>query len=744
MEPLDRERTLGQAIPPDTPHAVSVSLPTWRSNVGYEEGWPSVVKRMTTGYPRFFVHKTISSFADLLLQHHGSSTSSSSSDQAAMLFPTHVAAARCLRFISEQSAPEQRPKGGETRILDFVPTPAFKKADPQMEKAVRISAAVYPSRLGSLAKSFWQHTGEGVTSRRAEYCRRMYEDGCLVEKSKAQDAERVQCKGPRRYRKEASTGDVPLVNGFAAHVNGGTNGMVDQAKFVEERFGRNLNVDMADKANLAIRRRIAGTLTDDVELDQGGGARAASTASDGVARVSEDDVYLYPGGMNSIFHTHQNLMAVRGDLRSVCFGFPYIDTLKVLEKFTSKGALFYGHGSATDLSSLEMHLQHTSEKILALFCEFPSNPLLKCPDLRRIRELADRHDFAVVVDETIGNWLNVEILPWADVIVSSLTKVFSGDSNVMGGSAVLNPSGRYYAKLKEVWDRGRLDDDSADDATGSSPTRTTNGIPAHNNTPDSQKRKTQPSADTSTLFPFDILTLERNSRDFIPRNSRINANALSIARLLKSSPYVKAVYYPHPDIHPDPDAAAVYETYRRKGKGPAAKPAADESANGVSTKAESTSGNSDQQNHGGTGPSSESSQQNHRATGTPQNPDAQKHGGTEPPHSPTPHTHGGYTPLLSLTFHNPTHAPIFYDNLPSHIIHKGPSLGTNFTLVSPFVLLAHYNEMEWARGFGVEGELVRVSVGLEDEGVLMGAFEGALAAVGRVVAEAEKGGEGGR
>ena len=70
---------------------------------------------------------------------------------------------------------------------------------------------------------------------------------------------------------------------------------------------------------------------------------------------------------------------------------------------------------------------------LALFTEFPSNPLLRCADLPRLRKLADKYDFLIVVDETIGNLVNVEVLPYADVVVSSLSKVFSGDSNVMGG-----------------------------------------------------------------------------------------------------------------------------------------------------------------------------------------------------------------------------------------------------------------------------------------------------------------------
>lgn len=70
---------------------------------------------------------------------------------------------------------------------------------------------------------------------------------------------------------------------------------------------------------------------------------------------------------------------------------------------------------------------------MALFAEFPGNPLLRSPDLTRIRSLADKYNFFVVVDETIGNFLNVNVLPMADIVVSSLTKVFSGDSNVMAG-----------------------------------------------------------------------------------------------------------------------------------------------------------------------------------------------------------------------------------------------------------------------------------------------------------------------
>jgi cystathionine gamma-synthase len=117
-----------------------------------------------------------------------------------------------------------------------------------------------------------------------------------------------------------------------------------------------------------------------------------------------------------------------------------------VEKF-GPGCHFCGFGSSEELDDLEKRLEG-GERFLALFTEFPGNPLLRSPDLERIRHLADKYDFYVVVDETIGNFLNVNVLPLADIVVSSLTKVFSGDSNVMGGGQV--PPCVYNSKSNTV------------------------------------------------------------------------------------------------------------------------------------------------------------------------------------------------------------------------------------------------------------------------------------------------------
>jgi cystathionine gamma-synthase len=57
---------------------------------------------------------------------------------------------------------------------------------------------------------------------------------------------------------------------------------------------------------------------------------------------------------------------------------------------------------------------------------------------------------------------------------------------------------------------------------------------------------------------------------------------------------------------------------------------------------------------------------------------------------------------------------------------KGPSLGTNFTLVCPYTLLAHYHELDFAISYNVPPNLIRFAVGLEDFEELKAKFEAAL------------------
>src|SRR5271154_2780950 len=61
---------LGTPIP-DSPHAVSCSLPTIAAIRGYEEKDPAVMSSLMTGYPRFVVHPLARRLTAVLAERHG-------------------------------------------------------------------------------------------------------------------------------------------------------------------------------------------------------------------------------------------------------------------------------------------------------------------------------------------------------------------------------------------------------------------------------------------------------------------------------------------------------------------------------------------------------------------------------------------------------------------------------------------------------------------------------------------------
>lgn len=56
-----------------------------------------------------------------------------------------------------------------------------------------------------------------------------------------------------------------------------------------------------------------------------------------------------------------------------------------------------------------------------------------------------------MIDDTIGSFANIDVLPVADFVISSLTKSFSGYADVIAGSVVLNPLSTFYPEVKPVF-----------------------------------------------------------------------------------------------------------------------------------------------------------------------------------------------------------------------------------------------------------------------------------------------------
>lgn len=574
---------IGASIPNNTAHAISVTLPTWGATVGYEEGEDWVVSKMRSGYPRFFIHEVVQKLCKAVEDKYGRN------GEKCMIFPSYAIAKRCREFIKAKSENPLAPR----RVLQLSTPPPATEIENLSKIESTIGIVFFQPEEFPIAKQYWQHSGEGVSSRMAEYVLKE------IFENEKKDPLRAQSRLKQELQAQSIQKKSPSLSASMRSNSQLQNEDVEREfnNFIEQKYGRVLDLMFATKAKLALRRRISG---------QAEKSEAEITARHGIrgSPLDESDVYLYPTGMAAIFNAHQALLGLnKTPKKSVCFGFPYVDTLNILRKF-GPGCFFLGFGDDASLDDMEQKLESGEMDIMAFFCECPSNPLLRTPNLKRIRALADKYHFAVVVDETVGNLLNISVLPYADMVVSSLTKVFSGDSNVMGGSLILNPSSPQYQELKQYFNQNYED----------------------------------------TYWAEDALYLERNSRDFEDRSKKINVSAAAVVELLQASPLIAKVFYP---------SISDTKKYYDEMKAP----------------------------------------------------------------------EGGYGGLLSLVFHKPEHAIIFFDSMQ---LHKGPSLGTNFSLACPYAILAHYGELDEVEKWGVDRNLIRISVGLEDQKELLDILQTSL------------------
>lgn len=149
--PAWQEEDLGHPLP-DSAHACSVCLPTWDSIIGYEEGREKVVKRLRTGYPRFFKHPAVERlFA-------AAKAEVASDNEEVIVLPTRNSVQRAHRWVELRA-----------------------------ETAVRITSLhglqvlVVPAKAKAEADAYWRFTGEVVSSRQATD----FLDGALREGSKS-------------------------------------------------------------------------------------------------------------------------------------------------------------------------------------------------------------------------------------------------------------------------------------------------------------------------------------------------------------------------------------------------------------------------------------------------------------------------------------------------------------------------------------------------------------------------------
>jgi cystathionine gamma-synthase len=244
-----------------------------------------------------------------------------------------------------------------------------------------------------------------------------------------------------------------------------------------------------------------------------------------LAGVPVQHTWLASCGMSGFAAVHRAVDSLTPGLDSVQFGFPYVDSLKVQQLCGSAGCWFLPRGDRAELDQLREALEG-GRRFSGVYTEFPSNPLLAVPDLGELSELCRAHGVPLVVDETIAGFGNVDVLPVADVVCSSLTKSFSGVGDVTGGSIVVNPQSRFAEPLSSALD----------------------------------------ASPPASLYTADLIVLERNSRDYSLRLPVTCENASRLVDFLRTQPGVATVYFPD-DKNPAGDCnhAARFDAFARPG-----------------------------------------------------------------------------------------------------------------------------------------------------------------------------------
>jgi cystathionine gamma-synthase len=216
-----------------------------------------------------------------------------------------------------------------------------------------------------------------------------------------------------------------------------------------------------------------------------------------------EDVYLYESGMSGVYAVHRALTGLSAGKKTLQLDFPYVDVLKVQNHFGSGAVMLndsYGESFDEALKRIRQG------EFAAVFCEVPSNPLLRTVDLEVVHNACRDGGVPLVVDDTICSVFNVDVSRYADVVTTSLSKWISGKGDVLAGCVQLVQSSPFYEDL-----RGFFDDDCEDG---------------------------------SRLYAADAAVLDDNSKDFLSRMQPVNDNAEALVTLLQNHPAVDKIWYP--------------------------------------------------------------------------------------------------------------------------------------------------------------------------------------------------------
>ncbi len=317
----------------------------------------------------------------------------------------------------------------------------------------------------------------------------------------------------------------------------------------------------------------------------------------------KSNVCLTPSGMNAVYcalRGLKNIQAKNGKTKLIQLGWLYLDTMNIVEHYFDENKIFY---DINDLDSVENYLKENGHTISAIITEIPTNPLLQTVDLIKLRSLCDKYNIVLVIDTTFATPFNLDLKPYADIYVESLTKFACGNADVLMGAIILNENSKISLMSAEFF-----------------------------------KHADMP-------YIKDIQRLALQIKNYESRMKIISSNTKKLVEYFKTAPFIDEIFYCL-----NPKYATNYQ-----------KLMIDEKC---------------------------------------------------------------YTGIISVTFKKDFKK--VYDSLN---FAKGPSLGTEFTLLMPYTYLAHYDLLTSKEGnnflekIGLPINLLRISVGCEDINAIISEFK---------------------
>ena len=167
----------------------------------------------------------------------------------------------------------------------------------------------------------------------------------------------------------------------------------------------------------------------------------------------DQDVWVCASGMNAFYTGFRAVQAVLQNQGRTCWvqlGWLYLDSGCVLKTFLENGETLEYCYDVMDADAVIDKLSALGNRLAGVVVECPTNPLVQVCDLERVSEAVHTAGGLLIIDPTVASVYNMDVLPYADVLVTSLTKYAAYEGDVMIGSLALNRESAHYEALQRI------------------------------------------------------------------------------------------------------------------------------------------------------------------------------------------------------------------------------------------------------------------------------------------------------